>query len=505
LLGYALLLDGGRTRTAVANSGLFGVMIALPILGRVLLPQQMMVALPDLRGIALLWLGVEALRFERAARWVNAPSGVWRGFFIVPCLAVVGMWGMFALQHGEVQGYSGTAQTHYAAVGVMTAIGYLNIMLLTLCRHADVVVQPLHAHLRESGLLRLMGLLAIGVGLVGMGLPIGSGAFWGVLAVATVVEWLGGALTRQWLQQTHAHTPAWAYSALVLGIAPTLLFYLAPQWTLVGTLSPTYALILASDAWSITGASAQPPPWLCAAMPVARYLLVWGVLVWGVRVGRRVQPSRALSPLRWLALPLLYPLLDFAVQRRTQNPITQVTIAERQPPFAPLLGCAAFVAAAAYLSGHNWSVMLIIPLGAFLWIWGYYSAARRVRRWIDSGELNSAFLAGLTPAQLFWGWVYGAWYQQGRVVVAVCAGVLLGWLGHNLLFPTPFGVGLAGVFWVMGFSYGVLLVYLLLWSCAWLVAAPAAIRDQLTAPSPAAPLITPRTALQAAIFSMLGF
>ncbi|MFN7162211.1 MAG: hypothetical protein ACK4NB_04045, partial [Fimbriimonadales bacterium] len=29
--GYAFLLDGGRTRTAVANSGLFSVMIALPI------------------------------------------------------------------------------------------------------------------------------------------------------------------------------------------------------------------------------------------------------------------------------------------------------------------------------------------------------------------------------------------------------------------------------------------------------------------------------------------
>lgn len=502
--GYAFLLDGGRTRTAVANSGLFSVMIALPILGRVLLPQQMMVALPDLRGMALLWLVVETLRFERTARWVNAPSGVWRGFFIAPCLAVLGVWGMFALQQGEAQGYSGGAQTHYAAVGVMAAAGYLNIVLLTLRRQADVASQPLCAHLWESGLLRLMGLLAIGVGLVGIGLPTGSGAFWGVLAGVAIVEWLGGALTRQWLQRAHAHAPAWAYGALALGVAPALVFYLAPRWTLLGALSPTYALMMASDIWSVTGALTQPPLWLCVAMPAVRYLLVLGVLAWGVRAGRRMQLSRALPALRWLALPLLYPLLDLAVQRRTENPVAQLTVAERQPPFAPLLGCASLVVSAADALGRNWSVLLIIPLGVFLWIWGYYSAARRVRRWLDSGELNSAFLAGLTPAQLFWGWVYGAWYQQGRVVVAVCAGALLGWLGHSLLFPTPFGVGLAGIFLVIGFSYGVLLVYLLLWSCAWLVAAPAAIRDQLTASSSAAPLVTPRTALQAALFSTLG-
>jgi hypothetical protein len=48
LLAYALLLDGGRVRTAVSSSSLFSVMLALPIIGRVFLPMQMMATLPNL-------------------------------------------------------------------------------------------------------------------------------------------------------------------------------------------------------------------------------------------------------------------------------------------------------------------------------------------------------------------------------------------------------------------------------------------------------------------------
>jgi hypothetical protein len=78
LLGYAFLLDGGRVRTAVSSSSLFSVIIALPIIGRVFLPMSMMATLPNLLPFTLVWLLVEGLRLERLARWVNAPSGLWR-------------------------------------------------------------------------------------------------------------------------------------------------------------------------------------------------------------------------------------------------------------------------------------------------------------------------------------------------------------------------------------------------------------------------------------------
>jgi hypothetical protein len=48
------------------------------------------------------------------------------------------------------------------------------------------------------------------------------------------------------------------------------------------------------------------------------------------------------------------------------------------------------------------------------------------------------------------------------------------------------------------------LAYLALWSCAWLIAAPAAIRDQLTHSGGGAPVLTPRATLQASVYSMLA-
>jgi hypothetical protein len=219
---------------------------------------------------------------------------------------------------------------------------------------------------------------------------------------------------------------------------------------------------------------------------------------------RATQPTKRLHPAwGWLALPLLYPLLDWLVQRNATNPITRLTIAERHPPFALLVGAATFVATLVSVVGRGFEIIiLLIPLGLFLWLWGYYATAKRVRRWLDSGELTSAFLAGLTPNQIFWGWVYGAWYQQVRVLLAAFGGWLLGvslflWLNAGKGGWNP-------VQWLtLWLSFG-LAVYLTLWSCAWLIAAPAAIRDQLTHSGSGAPVLTPRATLQASVYSMLA-
>ncbi len=506
LLGYAFLLDGGRTRTAISNSGLFGVMIALPILGRVLMPQHLIAVLPDLRGFALLWLLIEALRFERTARWVNASSGAWRGFFLLPSLALAALGGLMALRAGEAQGYFGGALTQYGAIGVMASVSFVSILLLTLRRQAEAVVQPLRVHLMEMGLLRLLGLLILGVAIAGWGLPTGTMAFWGVLMWISAVEWLGGALFRRLMQRAHSRAPAWAYGGLLLGIVPALVFYIAPQWATLGALSPIFALTMASDAWSATRVSVQPPLWLCAAMPVVRYGVVLGVLALGATVGRAALPRRAPVTLRWLALPLLYPILDWLVQQRMQNPVARLTTFERQPPFAPILGVAAFALFALDSAGSDWQLFLLIPMGIFLWLWGYHSTGKRVRRWLDSGELSSAFLAGLAPQQLFWGWVYGAWHQQGRALLAAFSGAMLGWLVRAAFSASSFsmGMGVAWLTFVFGIGVGLQIVYVVLWSCAWLIAAPAAIRDQLTAPQATAPLLTPRAVIQSAFFSVVA-
>jgi hypothetical protein len=508
LLAYALLLDGGRVRTAVSSSSLFGVMIALPIIGRVFLPMQMMATLPNLLPFTLVWLLVEWLRFERLARWVNAPSGLGRWAYLLPSAALMAAAGaLFGQWCEQTLSAAGAERTQLGVSALFAAVGYLSPLLLTLRRQAEPIVQPLRAHLLEMGLLRLMSvLLAVGAVAVG-GLPMGSAAFWGVLAWLTVVEWLAGALTRWQLQRAHSRARTGAYLALLLGAAPAVVFWIQPFHFVVGALSPVYALALASEAWTTTGISAQPPLWACLSLPVARYALVLGVFAIITLTARATQPVKRLHPAwGWLALPLLYPLLDWLARRNTVNPITRLTIAERQPPFAPAIGLAVF-ALAFPLGNLGWRAgwLVVIALGLFLWLWGYYTTAKRVRRWLDSGELTSAFLAGLTPNQIFWGWVYGAWYQQLRVLLAAFGGWLLGvslfvWLNAGRGGWNP-------VQWLtLWFSLGLAfyLVYLALWSCAWLIAAPAAIRDQLTHSGGGAPVLTPRATLQASVYSMLA-
>jgi hypothetical protein len=508
LLAYALLLDSGRVRTAVSSSSLFSVMLALPIVGRVLLPIQAMATLPNLLPFTLVWLLVEWLRFERLARWVNAPSGLGRWAYLLPSAALMAAAGaLFGQWCEQPLSAAGAERTQLGVSALFAAVGYLSLLLLTLRRQAEPIVQPLRAHLLETGLLRLVSvLLAVGAVAVG-GLPMGSAAFWGVLAWLTVVEWLAGALARWQLQRAHSRARTGAYLALLLGAAPAVVFWIQPFHFVVGALSPVYALVLASEAWATTSIRAQPPLWACLALPVARYALVLGVLAIITLTARATQPVKRLHPAwGWLALPLLYPLLDWLVQRSATNPITRLTIAERHPPFALLVGAATFVATLVSVVGRGFEmIILLIPLGLFLWLWGYYATAKRVRRWLDSGELTSAFLAGLTPNQIFWGWVYGAWYQQLRVLLAAFGGWLLGvslfvWLNAGRGGWNP-------VQWLtLWFSLGLAfyLVYLALWSCAWLIAAPAAIRDQLTHQVGSAPVLTPRATLQASVYSMLA-
>jgi hypothetical protein len=510
LLAYALLLDSGRVRTAVSSGSLFGVMIALPIIGRVFLPMQMMATLPNLLPFTLVWLLVEWLRFERLARWVNAPSGLWRGLYLLPSAGLMAAAGaLFGQWCEQTLSAAGAERTQLGVSALFAAVGYLSLLLLTLRRQAEPIVQPLRAHLLETGLLRLVSvLLAVGAVAVG-GLPMGSAAFWGTLAWLTLVEWLGGALTRRQLQQAHSRARTGAYLALLLGVAPAVVFWIQPFHFVVGALSPVYALVLASDAWASTGVAGQPPLWACLVLPVARYALVLGVLTLITLTARATQPTKRLHPAwGWLALPLLYPLLDWLVQRSATNPITRLTIAERHPPFAPVIGLAVF-ALALLLGNIVWTEWLVaVVLGLFLWLWGYYTTAKRVRRWLDSGELTNAFLAGLTPNQIFWGWVYGAWYHQARVLCAAVAGGMLGWV-ISVLTANPAAVALG---WnpiqvlIMGLSIGLglYMVYLALWSCAWLIAAPAAVRDQLTHSGGGAPVLTPRATLQASVYSMLA-
>lgn len=509
LLGYAWMLDGGRARAAFGNSRLFSVMLALPILGRMALPPQFAVVLPDLRMFTLVWLIIELLRFERMARWVNAPSGVWRWFYLLPCAGVIMFSGVFAWHESGAQGYSGAGQTHFVALGMFWVAGYLNLLLLTVRRQAESVLQPLRVHLWESGVLRLMALALTGGAVLLWGLEIGSGAFWATLLWLSFVEWLGGALFRRGAQRAYERAPSGVYAAVLLGILPALVFWWQPLHPVLGALSPTYALLMASDAWSAAGIKAQPPLWMCLLTPLLRSALVLTLLSSGTLVARLRSPRRSLTThprIEWYALPLVYPLFDGLVRKHTVNPITRLTLMERQPAWALGFGVGMFVMGLLQPIVGAVNFVLLIGLWIFLWLWGYHATARRVRRWLDSGELVGVFLAGLKPNQIYWGWVYGAWVHQMRVLIAATSGYSLGWL-LQALFTQPAHPGAMGMGWILiglSFGAGFYIIYLVLWSCAWLIAAPSAIRDQLALPQRAAPLLGPRAAVLATFYSLLG-
>jgi len=511
-LVYAFVLDGGRTRAAVASSRLFSVMLALPILGRMALPPQFAVVLPDLRMFALAWLIIELLRFERMARWVNAPSGVWRWFYLAPCAGLIAFSGVFAWQESGAQGYSGAEQTQFMALGMFWTAGYLNLLLLTVRRQAEPVVQPLRVHLWESGVLRLMALAFTGGAVLLWGLATGSGAFWTTLLWLSFVEWVGGALFRRGAQRAYERAPSWVYAAVLIGVLPALVFWLEPLHPMLGALSPSYALLMASDVWGVAGIGAPPPLWMCLFAPVVRSASVLALLISGFLVARfrasRSSPSYTTRhKIEWYALPLIYPLFDWLVHRSATNPITRLTLMERQPAWALGFGSVMFVMGLLYeIVGVGTAYALMIGLWIFLWLWGYHSTARRVRRWLDSGELVGVFLAGLKPNQIYWGWVFGAWAHQMRVLLAAVSGYGLGWLLQALFtHPAhPGAMGMGVLLIVFSFGAGFYAAYLAMWSCAWLIAAPSAIRDQLALPSRAAPLLGPRAAVLATFYSLLG-
>jgi|GEM_PF-1060137 len=512
LLLYPLMLDNGRMRATTANAGLFGVMIALPIAARLLMPPSWQTVLPDLRVVGVMWLLAELLRVERIARWIGTPSGIWRGYYLLPSAGLMAFVGAFVHQQAEFDGIVGAAQTQLKAIGVFAAAGYLNLVLLTLRRHAEPAVQPLRAHLVETGLLRLLSVGVIGGGLSWWSLPKGSALFWGVLAWLTAVEWLVGAWIRRALQQAHSRAPRLAYGVLLVGLLPALAYWvhspvLSSLPTVLSAFSPTFALVLASDAHARIHTLTAPLLVMILGAPIVRYGALLALLRLGVALQWATERPSWRS-LRWLALPLLYPLFDWYAHRQARNPLSQLVMTERQPPFAPLLGVSA-----AILTLYNPSARqalffgLLVLLGVFLWLWGYYTTAKRVRRWIASGELTSAILAGLTPQQFYWGWVHGAWYHQMRILIAVISGALLGWLievGYALSSHSwgRYPPGVIAFFVVI--PGGMFLILMALWACAWLIAAPAAVRDQLQQWHTTAPTLTPRTALMALFASLLG-
>jgi hypothetical protein len=89
VFGYGSLRDADRARLGALSGWVFALMIGLAIVMRLLMPMGWMYPLPDLGRFTLVWLAVEGLRWERRARWLNMPSGLWRYGWLLPATALL--------------------------------------------------------------------------------------------------------------------------------------------------------------------------------------------------------------------------------------------------------------------------------------------------------------------------------------------------------------------------------------------------------------------------------
>lgn len=476
LLGYAFWTPNQPSQSAGVSSWVMALLAGLPVMVRLLMPERWMTTLPDIVPFVGLWLVVEGVRWERQARWLNAPSGWGRGYrwLAASAFLLFGAWQTSEVLRLWVPG--GAAKAELLGVVVFFGAGYLNLLWLDTVRGREKVLQRWRHHLMETLTLRLWSLLLLGLALLWLGWAPQVPPFWAMFAALTAVEILLGSLFRYGFQRAAMHTERTAWSIVLLGAAPALLYPLAtliPWLQPLTVMSPTVALFSRTPAWSWV----KLPLWATLVLPCLRYAGVLA-LIWVAGQGERTLAS--VRPIgvaaRWLGYLLGYGILDLMARRESVNPVFRLLVRERRGDFVWLLGLGALLFTLLTERGAGMFLALsALPfVGGWIWYWGYMSAHRTVRKLIDSGELKQWFLANLKPTEIYWGIIYAHWYFQGRVVVGFIVGALLGGIARAAMANAAV--------WAIPLGFGASLfvgVMAIIWACAWLIAAPNGVRDAL--------------------------
>jgi hypothetical protein len=486
VFGYGSLRDSDRARLGALSGWVFALMIGLAILLRLLMPMAWMYPLPDLGRFTLIWLAVEGLRWERRARWLNMPSGLWRYGWLLPAAALLLM--AFPLSTEWMLSWGPAQRLQGYAVLVYLLTGWMSLQLLTLVRGHDPVQQRWVVHLVEVALVRGLGVAVVWGWGYWQGVGFTASAFWVVWLLLMLADVPLGGLARVLLQRAFCMRLPLAW-LMLLGLLPLLWFVLAPdRYAALGVLNPLVALAALTPLWRQFVALPPPPLWLLMLLP-----LLWRGLMLTVAWLMVMRPSLPAPRLaesgvaKWLlASLLLYPLYDHLQRRITTNPVIRFFLSERRFDVAlpmAVLGWLLGLRLAGSITVGLVSLLVPIVLMA-LWWGGYRLASERMLRLVETGELRQWFLTGLAPTTLYWGLVLSVWSWQIRAIVALCGCGILGvWCRE--LFETLIGapspmVPLAMVF-VGGFSTLIAGVSLLLLSSLLFLAAPVAIQDTLTA------------------------
>jgi len=486
VFGYGSLQESERARFGALSGWLFALLISIPILLRLLMPLTLMYTLPDIGRFTLVWLLTEGLRWERRARWLNMPSGLWRYGWLLPAAGLMLMG--FPLVWEWTPAWSDAQRLQGAAVLLFLVPNWLNRQLVTLVRGRDPVQQRWGVHLREV----VLGWVLSTVVLFGWALrnvvALGGHSFWLLLLLLVLadVPFSGG--YRMLLQRAYCMRIPLTRLAF-LSLAPILWFLLAPDhYASLGVLNPLVALAAQTPLWGLVVRQPPPPFLLLLMMPLLwralMLVLAWLWVHWGWRLPQGVWWQRVLTPL------LLYPLYDWVQRRMTSNPVTRFFMVERRFDPAPLFAGLGWVLGLVLptVVAVGWAILMLLPVLIALWWTGYRLASQRVQRLVETGELRQWFLTGLAPFTIYWGIVLSVWNWQARLLVALYGcGALAAWgrafyeafrgsSAPSAMLSAPFVVLVAGGMATL--SFGAVLVLL----CSQLfLAAPIAIQDTLTA------------------------
>lgn len=486
VFGYGSLREVDRARFGALSGWLFALLIGLPILLRLLMPLAWMYTLPDTWRFVLVWLAVEGLRWERRARWLNMPSGLWRYAWLLPAAGLLLM--AFPLVWEWTPLWNEAQRLQASAILIFLAAGWLNMLLLTTVRGRDPVQQRWAVHLREVALVRALSVAIVfgwafwhGVGRTGT-------AFWSLWLLLTLADIPLSGQYRVLLQRAYCMRIPLGRLAL-LELVPILWFVLAPdRYAILGVLNPLVALATQTPLWGLAMRLPPPPFPILVAMPLLwRGLMLTGAWLWVSSDWRVLIGAQSMARLqRALAPVLLYPLYDWLHQRMTSNPVTRFFVAERRFDGAPLLAGLGWLLGLTMPTGDavSLALLLIFPVLIALWWTGYRLASLRVQRLVETGELRQWFLTGLTPVAIYWGLVMSVWIWQVRMLIALYGcGALAVWLRALYeAFASGAALGAPAVVMVAGGMATFTFVAVLVLLCSQLfLAAPVAIQDTLTA------------------------
>lgn len=477
LLAYAFMGEKKQTQFSGSSSWLIGLLLTLPIFLRLLMPTSLMMTMPEIVPFAVLWLIVEALRWERRARWLNPTTGWGR---LYGWLALGAFFGFIAWDTANASALVGAMSAEQLlesiSVVLFAAAGYVSLLWLPLERGRDQVTHRWHTHLLETAGLRLWSLVVLTISALLIRSSASLSVYWALFGVLTALEIGIGSYSRYAYQQMWARRQSMVWNAVIVGLLPALtapitLSMRGMEW--LALFSPTIALSMQTSF-----GGTNPSLLWTGALLIARYALSLLGFWWMLSHNRLPTPLRYFDKiphmLGWL---FGYAFYDHVVRYFAGNPVLLLLMRERRSEIALMI--ALCMACVGLLSGSGEFLGIAIfghlPLGAWLWYWGYGVAYRITRKLIDSGELWQWLLASVAPRTLFWGVVQASWYLQGRLIVGYWGGLVVGilvrfiWEQPVMMWVVPATIGFVPLWGAM----------VLIWSCFWLISAPNGIRDAL--------------------------